>query len=89
MNINIYTHYIKHSCVCVCVCVCVCIHIYIHICIYIYMYIYIYIMYIIYRKIRDISNPIPIFFAFLRLFIRFGLMGWIWIDSALLNTLYK
>ena len=41
----------------------------------------------IYKQIREIPNHIRIFFAIYPIFIKFGLMGWIWIDFALLNTL--
>ena len=41
------------------------------------------------QKIRELSNHIRICSAIFRIFIKFGIMGWIWIDFALLNTLYK
>ena len=43
----------------------------------------------IYKMIREISNQIWICLSIFRLFIKFGIMGWIWIDFAFLNTLYK
>ena len=44
---------------------------------------------IILKNIREIVNHIRICFEFFLIFIKFGIMGWIWIALALLNTLYK
>ena len=40
----------------------------------------------IYKKIRENSNHIRICFSMFHGFIKFGIMGWICIDFALLNT---
>ena len=42
-----------------------------------------------YNFFCEISNHIRICFAILRWFIKFSIMGWIWIGSALLKTLYE